>query len=116
VTAEPVRASRFEVVDPTGKVRAVIGQVGSGPGTGEIYGLSLLDPDGAERVALTLDAHGPTLVFLDAGNVAVQLGVDDPDLPGDHAGAFFTIAAGDGRPLLRLWVTANGTLCMKRGD
>ena len=113
MTDEPVRASRFEVVDPTGTVRAVLGQVGSGPGTGEIYGLSLLDAAGAERVALTLDAHGPTLVFLDQGNVALQLGVDDPALPGDHEGAFLTIAAADGRPLLRLWVAAGGRLCVE---
>ena len=116
MTAEPVRANRFELVDRAGNVRAVLGQVGSGPGTGEIYGLSLLDSHGAERLALTLDAHGPTLVFLQAGNVALQLGVDDPVLPGDNAGAFVTIAASDGRPLLRLRAVPDGTLLMEGGD
>ena len=115
MTAKPVQASRFELVDRAGNVRAILGRVGSGPGTGEVYGLSLLDPTGTERVALTLDAHGPTIVFLQAGNVALQLGVDDPVLPGDHAGAFVTIAAPDGRPLLRLRAGPDGTLVVEGG-
>jgi hypothetical protein len=116
VTADPVRASRFELVDRAGNVRAVLGQVGSGAGTGDTYGLSLLDPDGAERVTLTLDAHGPTIVFVQAGNVALQLGVDDAVLPGDNAGAFVTIAAEDGRPLLRLRaVPPHGPLVLEGG-
>lgn len=116
MTAKPVQASRFELVDPAGNVRAVIGQLGAGAGSGEMYGLSLRDEAGTERLALTLDAHGPTLVFLQVGNVALQLGVDDPVLPGDHAGAFVTIATREGRPLLKLRAARDGTLLVEGGD
>lgn len=51
-----VRATRFEVVDATGRVRAVLSARVDGPG------LVLLDAKGTERVALvTTEAGGPVL-------------------------------------------------------
>ena len=105
-----MRAARFEVVDAADRVRAVFGFLGSAPDIGDIYGVSLLDPTGAERAALTLDEHGPALVLLQAGNIAVHIGVDDAVLPGDHSGAFITVADRDGGPRLRLWIAADGSL------
>ena len=105
-----MRAARFEVVDAADRVRAVFGLLGSAPDIGEIYGVSLLDATGAERASLTVDDHGPALVLLQSGNIAIQVGVDDAAMPGDHRGAFITVADRDGGPRWRLWIAADGSL------
>jgi hypothetical protein len=111
------RAERFEVHDAAGHLRAVFGQLNNGPpGTGDVFGLSLRAPDGAERAALTLDETGPALVFTQGGNIAVHIGVDDAVLPHDHVGAYVTVADGSGTPLLRLWVAADGSLRTEAGE
>lgn len=108
--ASPLR--RLEITDGRGVVRAVLGLLdddatGAAP---SVYGLSLRDADGVERVALSVDAHGPTLVFVRGGNIAVQLGVDEPELPGDYGGAFLTLADARGAPLLLVSAEEDGSL------
>lgn len=105
-----IRCQRLEVSDRDGQVRLVAGLLDTGLGTGETYGLSLRGPDGAERAALSIDDQGPTLVFVRAGNISLQLGVDDPLLTGDHDGAYITVAGADGTPVLRLWVEQDSSL------
>ena len=97
--------------DPAGITRVVLGRLDDGAEAGsETYGLSLRGADGRERVALSVDDHGPTLVFVRAGNIAIQLGVDDPVLDGDHTGAFITLADADGTPLLHVSAQDDGSL------
>lgn len=55
-------------------------------------------------------SKGPTLVFVRRGNIAIQLGVDDPLLPGEHAGAFVTLADDRGVPLLYVAAEEDGSL------
>jgi hypothetical protein len=54
-----VEAERFIVRDAKGKIRAVLGNLESGPG------LALMDPDEKERVALGVALTGPVLTFRD---------------------------------------------------
>lgn len=108
---DPLPSRNFEIADANGVVRVVLGLIGSGSDEmPEIYGLSLRGADGAERVALSIDEQGPTLVFVRGGNIAIQLGVDDPFLPGDHTGAFITLANDQGTPLLQVSVADDGSL------
>lgn len=108
----PPNQQRIELSDELGVVRVVLGRLDVGD-VGEnatSYGLSLRGADGAERVVLSVDDQGPTLVFVRGGNIAIQIGVDDPLFPGDHAGAFVTLADGQGVPLLYLSAEDDGSL------
>jgi hypothetical protein len=69
-------ARRIELVDASGRVRAVLGNL-SDSASAWFPGLALLDEDGHERLSLMLGATGPLLSFAEAGNVAVELGVHD---------------------------------------
>jgi hypothetical protein len=107
---DTLRAGRVEVVDASGQLRAIFGRLGVGADGADAYGVSLLDRSGAERAALTFDAHGPSLVFVTAGNIAIQIGVDDSALVGDHSGPVAFVADSSGTPLVRLWVASDGSL------
>jgi hypothetical protein len=45
-----VRGTRFELVDEAGRVRAVLGDLGSPDPDYEVVGLALVDADGRQRV------------------------------------------------------------------
>ncbi len=96
---EAIRARRVELVDEHGVVRAVVGDLTDddvgGPGT---FGFGVLGTDGRMRVWLALDPSGPVLVFDQAGNVALQLGVSDPGTDLKHPGAHFFLASAEGEP------------------
>lgn len=110
VTVPPFQ-QRIELADELGVVRLVLGQLDDGEVGGPVsYGLSLRGADGAERLLMSVDDQGPTLVFVRGGNIAIQLGIDDPLLPGDHSGAFITMADDQGSPVLQASVANDGSL------
>jgi hypothetical protein len=75
VTGEVLRASRFEVIDGDGRVRAVLGGVAE---FDHQWGLSVFDRDGHERAVLTVGDEEAALVLVHAvGNIAVQLSAFD---------------------------------------
>lgn len=98
--------SRIEVHDAEGVVRVVLGALDE-PGT---YGISLRGPDGAERLSLSVGDDGSSLVFVRNGNIALQLGVDEPVEPGDLGGAFITVADRTGTPVLYLAAGDDGSV------
>jgi hypothetical protein len=57
----PQRATRFELVDQAGKLRAFLGF-----DRHQMPVFSLLDPDGAQRVVMTVFGHMPTFQLNDA--------------------------------------------------
>ena len=107
---EVVQAHRFELLDRTGRVRAVFGEqpnyVEDG---GPIIGLCLLDAEGNRRAYLSLDDEGPSLSFDCAGNNVLQLGVSDPAGDAAKPGAYGFAADGQGTPVLRFHVSPKGT-------
>lgn len=111
---EPLR--RLEFADSSGVVRLVVGELGGGPDNADRFGISLRGADGVERALLSIDEHGPMLVFVRHGNIALQLGVDDPALGGDHDGAFVSLADADGTPLLYVSAANDGSLVFSRQD
>jgi hypothetical protein len=96
-----VRARRIELVDGEGRARLLLGELGRWPGGGEMIGVSLRDEHGHERLLLGLDALGPSLAFVEEGNVVLHLAVDDA-APG--GGASVSVADSHGRPQARLWL------------
>jgi hypothetical protein len=99
--SEVVRARRIELVDAEGRTRLLLGDLGQWPGGGEMVGLSMRDEHGHERLLLGLDALGPSLAFVEEGNVVLHLAVDDA-APG--GGASLSMADSRGRPVARLWL------------
>lgn len=71
-----VIGQRFELVDPQGRVRAVVGDA-SGEADEWIPGLSLLDEEGRLRATLLVCRGGAVLSFIAEGNVVAELGVGD---------------------------------------
>lgn len=104
-----VQARRFELVDEVGRVLAVLGVLDGGPGPSRA-GLALLDEHGRARVWLTLGDDGPALVFDQAGNDVVQLGVNDPGPDTLHVGAHLHLSDRHGRPVIGWRVEADGSL------
>jgi hypothetical protein len=96
-----LRARRIELIDAEGRPRLLLGDLGRWPGGGELIGVSLRDEHGHERLLLGLDALGPSLAFVEEGNVVLHLAVDDA-APG--GGASLSVADNQGRPLARLWL------------
>ena len=74
---EVVRTRRLEVVDSQDRVRAVIG------GPEDLFGLTIYDENGAERIFLhfTEDGHIPGLHFSAGGNVVASFGMVDDEKP-----------------------------------
>lgn len=92
---EVLSAGRFELVDASGRVRAVVGNL-AGVGTEWSPGVALYDAEGHERVSLLLTDAGPVLSFAEGGNVVFEQGVFDRDHPG--AGPFLVLCDRDGQP------------------
>jgi hypothetical protein len=110
-----VRASRVEVVDEGGEVRAVLGPLETPDPTTPVFGLALLDPHGRARVWLSVDANGPTQVFDLAGNNIVSLGVNDPTADALHVGGYLHMTDLDGTPVLGWQVEEDGGVLARLG-
>jgi hypothetical protein len=109
--APVVRASRFELVDDDGKVRAVVGKMSGLDGRGfPMYGLSLRDHRDRERVWLAVDGNGPILGFDQAGNGVLQIGVNDDDSDVSLTGPYLSFCDPAGNEVVRWGVAPDGTL------
>jgi hypothetical protein len=84
---EALSARRFELVDASGRVRAVLGNLSDSLSVWA-PGIALLDEEGHERLSLMLGSTGPLLSFADAGVTALELGVLDrtPTVAADDSG------------------------------
>lgn len=112
---EVLRAKRLEVIDPlTGTLAAVVGRLDA-PGVDPVFGLSLFDRSGRQRVWLTLDANGPAMVFDLAGNNVITLGVNDETADALHVGAYLHVADMDGTPVHGWQVEQDGTVLGRLG-
>jgi hypothetical protein len=58
-TEKVLRAEKFELVDQTGTIRAVLGSVSS-----TVHGLTLYDPNGRPRAGLGVSADGTAMMQL----------------------------------------------------
>lgn len=116
-TTEPgvVRATRVEVVDEGGRIRAVLGPLDTPNPAAPVFGLALLDGDGRPRVWLSLDATGPAVVFDLAGNNIITLGVNDATPDALHVGGYLHVTDLDGTPVLGWQVEEDGSVLARRG-
>lgn len=105
-----VRASRFEVVDGEGRVRAVLGMLDTVPGRDPDVGLVLLDQQGRRRLWVAIEPTGPVVVVDQDGNIAVELGVHDVIDEAGHVGAYLVVADRDGRAVAGWRVEDDGTV------
>ncbi len=110
-----LRTERLEVVDRQGRVRAVLGDLGS-PGAVPSVGLVLLDPHGTVRAWISLGEQGPELVFDQGGNAVIELGVAEATADAIHVGAYVQLSDADGRPALGLRINADGSVTVRSGD
>jgi hypothetical protein len=108
---EVLRARRFELVDGTGAVRAVLGELSTGGGAA--FGLALVGVSGRPRVWIEVGDQGPALVFDRDGNAVLQLGVDDPAADALHVGAYLHLSDEQGRPALRWRVEDDGSATLR---
>lgn len=102
-----VAARRFELVDPHGRPRAVLGDAEAT--TQEwLPALHLLDDAGRTRVSVALSALGPSVTFVADGNVVVALGVGDrhPEVVGP--GPYLVLCGPDGAPAWEVRVDEDG--------
>jgi hypothetical protein len=97
-----VRATRIEVVDDEGNLRATLGPLPTPDQDRPMFGLALLGDDGRPRVWLSVDSNGPTLAFDLAGNVVLEAGVWDPTLDNWSVGSYIQLSDLDGTPSTRL--------------
>lgn len=113
--APVVRAHRFELVDQKGRVRAVLGDIGTPDAFAP--GLVLLDRRGRQRSWLALFAFGPMLCFEVDGNEVLNLGVSDDEAGDDDPDydpvAFVMFADGDGERRIGLRVHYDGTVAVE---
>jgi hypothetical protein len=116
-TTEPgvVRATRVELVDGHGQVRAVLGSLDTPDPASPVFGLALVDGAGRPRVWVALDATGPALVFDLAGNNIISLGVNDPTADALHVGGYLHVTDLDGTPVLGWQVEEDGTVLARLG-
>jgi hypothetical protein len=114
-TPEVVRATRVEIVDHDGRVRAVLGPLESPDPTTDVFGLALVDEVGRQRVWVSLDGAGPALVFDLAGNNAITFGVNDPTADALHVGAYLHVSDLDGTPVLGWQVEEDGSVLARFG-
>lgn len=94
--APVVRARRFEVLDGSGRTRAVLGDLHPEAEGGCSPGLALRSAQGSERAVLVLDAEGPGLHFALDGDDALSLGVDDVGTQAVRSGPYLELLGRDG--------------------
>lgn len=110
-----VRATRVEVVDPGGRIRAVLGPLDTPNPASPVFGLALLDDGGRPRVWLSLDPNGPAAVFDLAGNNIITLGVNDPTPDALHVGGYLHVTDVDGTPVFGWQVEEDGSVLARHG-
>lgn len=116
-TTDPgaVRATRVEIVDAAGQVRAVFGPLDTPDPASPVFGLAVLDGNGRPRVWIGLDTTGPALVFDLSGNNAISLGVNDPAPDALHIGSYLHVTDLDGTPVYGWQVEEDGTVLSRLG-
>lgn len=114
---EPVvRASRVEIVDADGQVRAVLGEVSRPDYLASSFGLALFDADGRRRLRMAVEATGPVVVFDQAGNIGVEVGVHDPTPDALHVGAYLVMGDAGGTAVAGWRVEDDGSVTPYTGD
>lgn len=73
--SDVVRTRRIEVVDDEGQVRVVLGYLGEGDGP--VYGMSLRDEHGHERLWVLHDRADAEVGLCHRGNIAAALTVSE---------------------------------------
>ncbi|HZQ29361.1 MAG TPA: hypothetical protein VFA94_16820 [Acidimicrobiales bacterium] len=114
-TAGVVRATRFELVDADGHVRAVLGDLGSPDPELAVVGFAMVDVDGRQRVWIALDATGPNMVFDLGGNAVLTFGVNDPAPDALHVGAYLHVSNASGTNVLGWRIEDDGSVSMRLG-
>jgi hypothetical protein len=114
--APTVRATRMEIVDPAGRVRLLVGNLGPQTESDGPYGVAVLDPHGRQRIWVALHETGPALAVDQQGNVAIQLGVDDETADAMHVGAYLHLADSRGVPVASWRVERDGSLTLNTPD
>jgi hypothetical protein len=98
--ADVVRAKRFELIDGSGRIRAVLGSTPRSGHQEEVFGLELFDSHGGARAWLSHEERfGARLAFAISGNQVLIIGTSDldADIP---AGARLTVCDLDGAPVI----------------
>ena len=105
-----LRLKGVEIVDDRGRVRITLGPLGGSSREEPVFGIAIHDEEGSERMWLTLDAEGPTLVFASGGTGVIYIGVDDPVGDTRHPGAYINIGDATGRVTVGWRVTPDGSI------
>lgn len=108
-----VRTRRLEVLDARGTPRIVVGDLAGSPGSGEVFGLAVLDRSGRHRAWLSLDGNGVNLCFDRNGNAVLELGVHDDEGEAVEGGAYVQLSDVDGRPALGWSVDDDGAVLLR---
>jgi hypothetical protein len=108
--ADVVRARRFELIDDSGRVRAVLGNLAREGDDAYWPGLALRDASGRDRVSLMVHNLGPELAYDFGVNIVIVLGVLDPGTEGPVPGVNLTVFDADGRPVLGWHGNADGAV------
>lgn len=98
-----MREERFEVVDATGAVRAVLGVLGDGA-----VGLAVLGRDGDERLRLAVDEESAALTVTAGGNVVFETGWLEATGDVLRRGGYAFLADAGGTPVLGWRVDQGG--------
>lgn len=91
--ARVLRARRLELVDTTGAVRVVAGELATGG-----HGVAVLDLAGHARVWVALEPTGPAIVVSQNGNIVAEAGAHDATDDALQVGAYAYLADPDGVP------------------
>lgn len=110
-----VRAERFELVDRTGRVLAVLGSLGGGEengggvGGGEVVGLELRDASGSARAWLAFEeGWGAQLCLAEQGNQVVLVDLVEPGVDAASPGPAVRLCDPNGVPVLEWRVDGDG--------
>ena len=87
-----------------------MGAMGGSSRGDPVYGIAIHDEEGSERIWLTLDAEGPTLVFASEGTGVIYIGVDDPAADTRRPGAYINIGDATGTVTVGWRVTPDGSI------
>lgn len=98
-------------MDELGRTRLSAGDHGEG-----IYGLTLRDEQGRDRLVAGTGPAGVAVAFVLNGNEVLVVGIREPE-PGADGPAFvhLDLADGEGDPLVAVGIGADGTLHFTAG-
>lgn len=108
VPTDVVRARRFELVDDSGQVRAVLGNLAHNSHAAYWPSLTLRNAHGRDRVWLAVHEFGPQLAFDLGGNTVAVLEVHDPQPESSAPGVSLTLCDANGAPLFGWDVNGEG--------